>query len=64
MLASQQLFDPKYHCKVNPTEALWCNQKAFIRKESDKAFNKLIELIAIPFLQNELKNELKVYKMN
>ena len=41
------IFVPKYHCELNPTEGLWCNQKAFIRKRSDQTYKRLIELMPL-----------------
>ncbi len=26
------IYCPKFHCELNPTEGLWCNQKNYIRK--------------------------------
>jgi hypothetical protein len=35
------IFCPKYHCELNPTEGLWCNQKQYIRKNTDQTFVRL-----------------------
>ncbi len=39
------LFCPKYHCELNPIEGLWCDQKYFVRKQSNQNFNRMCELI-------------------
>ena len=35
------LFCPKFHCELNLIEGLWCNQKSFIRKRTDRTFLRL-----------------------
>ncbi|CAF2942530.1 unnamed protein product [Rotaria sp. Silwood2] len=40
------IYCPKYHCELNATEGLWCNQKAFVRSRTDQSFDKMIRLIA------------------
>ena len=40
------IYCPKYHCELNAIEALWCNQKAFVRSRTDQSFDKTIRLIA------------------
>jgi hypothetical protein len=39
---------PKFHCELNPTEELWCNQKQYVRKRTDQTFVSLHELLIDP----------------
>ncbi len=55
------VFCPKYHGELDPIKGEWCNQKAFIRKKTDKTFLRLITLLdesPSHFIQNELFKKL------
>ena len=39
------IFCPKFHCELNPTEGLWCNQKQYVRKRTDQTFVRLHKLL-------------------
>ena len=54
---SKVIFCPKYHCELNPTEGLWCNQKQYIRKRTDQTFVRLHLLLVdsrVLFLKRQL----------
>ena len=40
------MFALKYHCKLNPIEGLWCDQKQFVRSSTDQKFIAMIHLVA------------------
>jgi len=55
------IFCPKYHCELNPTEGLWCNQKQYIRKRTDQTFVRLHKLLVdsrVHFLERQLCQKL------
>ena len=39
------IFNPKYHCELNPIEGLWCSMKCFVRQKSDQTFPAMLRLI-------------------
>ena len=39
------IFNPKYHCEMNPIEGLWCSMKRFIRQKNDQTFSTMLVLI-------------------
>lgn len=39
------IFNPKFHCELNPIEGTWCNQKQFIRPRTDQTYSRMIDLI-------------------
>ena len=39
------IFNPKYHCEMNPIEGLWCSMKRFIRQRNDQTFSMMLRLI-------------------
>jgi hypothetical protein len=51
------MFCPKFHCELNPTEGLWCNQKQYIRKRTDQTFIGLHKLLVdsrVHFLERQI----------
>ena len=55
------VFCPKYHCELNPIEGLWCDQKQYIRKNTDQSFVTLKKLIKQS--RNEFKKKKLVNKL-
>ncbi len=54
------IFCPKFHCELNPTEGLWCNQKQYVRRRTDQTFVRLHKLLIdfrIHFAQIKLSNK-------
>lgn len=39
------IWNPKYHCELNPIEGYWCDLKYFVRKYNTQDYNKLNNLI-------------------
>ena len=39
------IFNPKYHCELNPIEGVWCSRKRFVRQKSDQIFRTMLRLI-------------------
>ncbi len=39
------IFNPKFHCELNPIEGRWCSDKAYIRPRTDQTYNRMIILI-------------------
>ena len=39
------VFNPKYHCELNPIESVWCHLKWYVRKHTDQTFLKLKSLL-------------------
>ena len=39
------IFAPKFHCKLNATEGLWCYMKQYVCKNSDQTYPTMMHLI-------------------
>ena len=55
------IFNPKYHCELNPIEGLWYSMKRFIRQKTDQTFSTMLQHIPksrVYFLQKILQNKL------
>ena len=38
------VFNPKYHCELDPIEGIWCSMKRFVRKKVVKLFRRCFDL--------------------
>ena len=43
------VYCPEYHCEMNATEGLWCNQKALVCSRTDQNFEAMIKSISDPW---------------